>query len=398
MTRSRLVLLFAPFLLIVLVVATTIVAARAVRGDLPADQARGIVAAIRPASQSWPCRGPGITLLAGPTVGTNAAGRTVTGPATHAVGAWWRREPELDASGQLTGWRLVSGAPGVAATVRSLPVESSVSGPESGRLVLSSDDGTRSTVEVLNVATGCRATIDVGPGVARGAVADPAAAAVLVHLVERGSRTDLGTWRVDGAGRRTSILPPVPGEALLGAGIARVWATNLAVTADGSRVAVQSCDPGACVTRVVDPRTGAVRTLAGTQGDLVGFAGDRLITRATCPGLPCPVLAWDAGRAAPTMLEAAAVGAAVSTDGSLVLTLGDGTETRAVAIDPSTGDRWAIGQLETGTIPVGATSGLLGIEAGAGRSGFVDAEGRLSVLDIAPLIVRDPVASEELLP
>jgi hypothetical protein len=386
--RSRLIVLFAPILLFALATLATIVMSRAIRGDAPAAVARGVVAAIQPASLASPCGGPRLALDAGLAGGTAAADPPGSGPDARPAGAWWRRDPELDAAGRLGGWRVSFGAPGSPVRVRSLPAESSVSGPDAGRLVLASDDGTSSTVEVLDMATGCRSAVEVGPGVARGAVADPASAAVFVHLVERETRADLGTWRIDPSGRRVRILPPVPAEVLLGAGIARVWATNLAVATDGSRLAVQSCDPGACVTMVVEPSTGVVRAVGGAQGDLLGFAGDRLITRDACRGLPCAVLAWDAGGTSPTTIEAAALGAAVSTDGRVVLTLVDGTETRAVAGDPATGERWGLGPVPPGTVPVGAASGLLGMEAGDGMAGFVDPDGRLTMLDLTPPLSR----------
>lgn len=307
-------------------------------------------------------------------------------PAARAgVGTWWRLTPALDPGGALTGWTLTGGdrGDGTARPVRlDLPPASSASGPDRGRVIVATDDGSRSAVRVVNVAAGCARDLDVGDAIARRAIADPDGDGVLVHLLARESRTDLGVWRVASDGQRRRILGPVDASTLRVAGLGRVWSTNLAATRDGRRLAVQSCDPRTCVTRALDRDSGRVVTLTGGQGDLIGFAGDRLVTMAACPGLPCAVLAWrDDGT--PRVVAGTTLGAAVSAVGSVLIAVPHGRAgAQAIVYDPVTGTRREIGELPDGALPVPGSAATSGIEAGPSGIGLIDPTGLPSILEV----------------
>ncbi len=307
-------------------------------------------------------------------------------PAAH--GSWWRLAPATDVGGTLTGWALTVGAAGATAVTFALPEASFVSGPDQGRLVVATDDGARSAVRILDVADGCSQTLNLGAAIARRAIADPARDAVLVHLLDRGSRRDLGIWRApfDG-GDPIRVLAPIPSATLRAAGIKEVWSTTLLTSDDGSRLAVQSCDPETCLTRILELGTGAIVTIDGAQGGLIGFAGDHLVSMAACGGLPCGVLSWDLVTGMPATLEAAAIGAAVSRDGRVVAAVRDaGAETRAFAIDPATGSREPLGVIDAGTVPVGGTSAVAGVETGPEAVGLVRDVGQPIPLELGPRI------------
>lgn len=317
-----------------------------------------------------------------------------------ALGSWWRLVPVTDAGGTLTDWTLTVGASDARAATYTLPPASFVSGPDHGHLVIAEDDGARSAVRVLDVAGGCARVLDLGVAIARRAIADPARDAVLVHLLDRETRADLGIWRapLDG-GDPVRVLAPIPDAALWAAGISQVWATTLLTSGDGSRLAVQSCDPEACVTRILDLGTGRVLIIDGAHGELVGFAGDRLVSMGACGGLPCEVLSWDLATGVPATLETAAIGATVSRDGRVVVAVRDaGAETAAFAIDPSTGSRESLGVLDAGTIPVGHMSAVAGVEAAPDAVGLIREVGQPVLLELPARIASPVTRSLEMQP
>ena len=72
------------------------------------------------------------------------------------------------------------------------------------------------------------------------------------------------------------------------------WSTPLAWDVDGRRLVVQSCGQDACRTRVIDPATGDVASLADPHlGAAIGLAGDALVVRGPCRGLPCSIVVAD---------------------------------------------------------------------------------------------------------
>ena len=314
----------------------------------------------------------------------SAAGAGSGAPEGAGVGTWWRSSPLMDAGGRLTGWRLTAGGGSAPGTFRlDVPAASSASGPDRGRVVVARDDGERSSIAILDVGRGCTRSIDLGTVVARRAIADSAGEGILVHLLHRATRSDLGVWLVGPDGRRTLVLGPVGGRTLAAAGIRRVWATNLATSRDGARLAVQSCDPDACVTRVLERANGRVTTLLGDQGDLVGFAGGSLITMAACHGTPCGVLAWSASGTV-TALAGSTLGAAVAANGMVVIAIPGTSRTRAVGVDPADRSRHDLGEWPGATAPLPETSRFAGIEAGPGAVAVIDGSGLPSLLEVQP--------------
>ena len=299
-----------------------------------------------------------------------------------ASGARWRAVPMLDAAGALAGWTLTVDDGGGRTAALDLPPASLVSGPDRGRVVAAVDDGGRSTLRVLDAAAGCVRTIDLGEVVVRRAVADPGDSGYLVHLLARTDRADLGIWHVTADGRSSRVLGPVDDGTLRAAGIGRVWATNLAVSPDGQRLAVQSCDPDACLTRLLDRVTGRLTTLARDQGDLVGFAGERLVTMAACPGLPCGVASWRADGAGRSIADEA-VGAAVARDGTVVIAVqrGDGGRD-LVAVDAASGAHQALGNLADDAALVPTGGDFVGIETGPHAVGLIRGSGMPSTLEV----------------
>ena len=193
----------------------------------------------------------------------------------------------------------------------------------------------------------------------------PAETACIAHLLEPGSRRDLGVWRIALDGRIAErVLEPVSDATLAAAGIDRVWVTDLRLDAAGRRLAVQSCHPDACVTRIVDLATGDFGVLAGEgQGPIVGFSGGQLVTWAACHGLPCPVVAWDIAGGSDRTLALEASGAALSGDGRrLVITRsGAAGEGELVAIDVRSGGARSLGAGGVDDLPL---SGAAGVAAG----------------------------------
>ena len=361
MSRSRWVVLLGPPFLVVL--------------------AAGAVSATAGGRQSTTRAAP----IPGPVTACRAVMPSPAEAAVRAPGeAWWRRVPVLDGSGVLTGWRLSVGLGTGPVSGELLPAESAVSGPEQGRVVVAVDDGARSEVRLLDVAARCESTIEVGEAVARLAIAEPIGDGVLVHLLQRETRADLGTWHLGPDGHRTLVAGPVSAEALAVAGITRVWSTNVAATRDGRRLAVQSCDPDRCLSRIVDRTSGAVTTIAGGQGDVIGFSGHQLVTMAACHGIPCGVLAWDDQGAAHALADSA-VGAAVTANGRVVIAVpdSDGGVT-SVAVDPQANLRYPLAGLAPDMVPIRAGTATAGIETGPDAIGLIGPAGQPSILEVLP--------------
>ena len=368
MSRSRWVVILGPPLVLAVAAGAAVVAA----AGRPARASAGAVPQVR---QVVPCPGP--------LDGIGSAARST-------AGTWWRTAPVLDARGILTGWRLTAAAGAAGRTLRvDLPPASSISGPNGGRVVVGADDGARSSLRIVDVAARCQRSIDLGDVVVRRAIADPRGG-FIAHLVARGSRSDLGTWHVAVDGHRRPILDAPDAEALRAAGLERVWSTNLAASADGRWLAVQSCDPEACLTRRLERHSGRVTALAGPHGDLVGFAGDLLVTMAACHGLPCGVLAWSAD-GSETSLADATLGATISADGLVVVGLvgttsgaTSGAPALALAVDATTRGRRGMAELPKDALLLSPGSPFAGIEVGPHGVAVVDQSGLPSSVEVEP--------------
>jgi len=308
-------------------------------------------------------------------------------------GTWWRTDPLLDGSGTLEGWTLRVGGPEAADTELRLPAGSTVTGPIAGRVVVASEAGpgeAGSVVRIVDAIRGCATEIGLADRIARRAVADPAGDGVLAHLLEPESRRDLGVWRIEVDGQIAErLVEPLPDAILAAAGIDRVWTTDLRLDAAGGRLAVQSCQPVACVTRIVDLGSGDLAVLAGEgQGPIVGFAGDRLVTWAACEGLPCPVVAWSLPDGSATTLSGEAGGAALTADGrQLVVVQSDaGNDRPLAAIDVLSGAIRPIGARGAEALPL---SGGAGMVAGLETAGAAVAIGHAGRVPVAVSVEND---------
>lgn len=212
---------------------------------------------------------------------------------SHGPGTWFRLDPVLDDEGVLAGQRLVAGRLDDAATLPlALDPESFASGPTDGLLLVGTDDGRRSIVRVVDVARGCVVASVVATDVVRRAVLDMEGGFVYEHRVERRTRSSLGVWRrpVDDLDRDRPVLGPLPANDRVGL----VFATELIWSTDGGTLAVLSCGEAACVTRLVDTASGAVRLVDDVRlGEVLGVADGRLVGYGACAGLPCPIVAYD---------------------------------------------------------------------------------------------------------
>jgi hypothetical protein len=326
--------------------------------------------------------GPRHAIAAIRTCATSPIAPGVLRPA--ARGAWWKTEDALDASGRLVGARLFVGRDAATTGVVDLPPESSASGPIDGIVVVAADDGTRSRVSLIDVALACESAAYETTSVVRTAILDAARGRVLVYLLERTARADLGTWSVSASPADTGdpllVAPPLGAD---GVAIGPVWSTELRLDATGRRLVVQSCGQARCLSRIADLERGdaPISMVAGAdQGALLGLAGDRLVTWAACPGLPCSVVAWEAGRDGAVELVGSASAASLTGDGRrLVILRPDFAGGGILEVDPATGAVRALPPLPAGQRPFGAGGGArAGLEVAPDEVAVGDPAGRPS--------------------
>ena len=219
-----------------------------------------------------------------------AAGRTdPTATGADAAGEpWYQLLEVLDTRGQVVGRRLELGAGGVRSRL-DLPAESSAAGPFGDAILVTADDGARSTVLLVDAAAGCSRLVAVDDAVIRRATLDPTGSTLVVHRLARATRASLGIWsRPIAGGAIVRVVAPIPPDPAIG----RTFSTELAWSAEGDRLTIQACGERRCRTRILDPGSGRIVAMDGPdQGPLVGLAAGRLVTYAACPGLPCPLLA-----------------------------------------------------------------------------------------------------------
>lgn len=283
-----------------------------------------------------------------------------------ARGTWWRLADRLDATGTLVGRTLFAGMGGATNLTLELGAESSASGPVGGMVVVTSDDGRFSDVRLVSAVEGCSWLVHHGEDVARSAILDVQSGAVLAHFVTRETRDDKGVWRIVGMDPDATlqrVLGPLPLQPKLGP----IWATELRLSADGRKLAVQSCGEPGCVTRIASlDQAGAASELVGgpDQGSIIGLSGTALVTWAHCQGLPCAVQAWVPGVGKPRLLVDQAAGAALTLDGRTVLAVLDGTG-RAVRVDLAGTAKQRILGIAAGDVPLGGGFGAYaGLEVG----------------------------------
>lgn len=273
---------------------------------------------------------------------------TVGDPAREA---WFRLDPRLDRAGALVGQRLAVGLDGERTSrTLDLPPESFAAGPFGRVVLVGIDDGSVSRLRAIDVAGLCDWDIGEETDVVRRATIDPGGERTYEMRVDRATRADLGIWArpLDGSLPATRILEPIDPDEQFGPTFSTEFAWDLA----GTQVVIQSCGEVACRTRVVEPGDDTVRTVVEPDlGSLIGLAGDRLVTYAACPGLPCAVVTTDLETGARSELaNDAAIAVLVSTpDGArLVHEVLDaaGVALRAVALDGSS-------VVDLGRVPAG---------------------------------------------
>jgi hypothetical protein len=315
-------------------------------------------------------------------------------------GVWWKSVERLDSAGTFLGRRVSIGAGAITAGGLDLPAESSVSGPAGGLIVVTADDGSRSTVRVLSAAAGCGIVIHETGAVVRIAILDHRDHSVLAHLVDRATRADLGTWRLAiapaGATEARLVAPPL-GD--LAPTVGTVWGTGLLLDAQGSHLAVQSCTDLGCLSRIFDLRHPAGAPLvikSAAEGPMLGFAGGSLVTWAACPGYPCAILAWDPATSHSRTLLSAASAAAMTADGRrLVAIQADAAGSRAIELDPSSGRLSRLRGLAPGLRPLASgASATIGLEVAVNEVAI----GTPGTADSDPQALNPDAAAQEVLP
>lgn len=257
---------------------------------------------------------------------------------TARQGSWWALSGRLDANGGLTGRRLALGQDGTAKLVLDLGADAMASGPNGGIAVVTADDGQHSQVRLVSVDGACSFVVAQTSELARGAIVDPSDGSVIAHLVDRETRADLGTWRyaADGAGDPMLVAPALEPDATSGP----IWVTDLRLSADGARLAVQSCTDKGCLTRVFDrarPLVPVAR-LEGEQGSIIGFTKDGIATWAQCFGFPCAIQSWSLTTGKASTIVARAESAAVTRNGRFIVAVTNAGRNGYVRIDLKRGD------------------------------------------------------------
>ena len=214
---------------------------------------------------------------------------------------------------RLTVGRRGRGAP---ATV-SLPPESFAAGPFGDLILVGEDDGVASRLSTFDAGAGCRAPVDATADVIRRATVSPDGSTLYEARVARHDRADLGIWSrpLDGSVPARRVLPPPAADGRFG----RTWSTELAWSAEGDRLAVQSCGEMACRTRLFDPSDGSSRPGRRPGPRRPGRRGRRPGRSPTAPaaGSPARSSRWTSATGARQVLaEASGPAVVVSVPGA----------------------------------------------------------------------------------
>jgi hypothetical protein len=255
-------------------------------------------------------------------------------PASLRGEAWFRVDPILDERSTLAGQRLVAGLHAGRRLTVDLAPEAFAAGPVGDVVLFGTDDGVRSETFALDVRRGCVVSLAVEQDVVRSATLAPGGDSVFEHRVDRATRRDLGVFRrpLDGGGA-VRVVEPLEADPRFGP----TFTTELVWSADGARLAIQSCGAVLCRTRVLHLETGVIARLGGEgHGPVIGLAGDKVVTYVACPGLPCPVVATSltTGSTA-TLADVSGLAVLAFSDGPRLVheTAGDPTTVRVVAFD-----------------------------------------------------------------
>lgn len=223
---------------------------------------------------------------------------------------YWQMDDRSSDEGWLLGYTLAAGVLGEPPRTRVvLNAESFAAGPYGDDVLYGDDDGASSRLVLLDARTGVERTLLVSDDVIRRAALDPAGDAIWVFRLQRDTRRDLGVWRVpladatqrleDAGALIVEGLAVDPDDEVYGP----TFTTELHWSAEGDALAVQSCGEILCRTRVVDPRSGFVRTYDEIgQGELLGFARGALVFYEAGNMLPAAVHVVDARTGARRLL------------------------------------------------------------------------------------------------
>ena len=286
-------------------------------------------------------------------------------------GSWWALSGQLDGNGALVGRHLALGRGGAANLALELAADALASGPTGGIVAVTADDGHHSQVRLVSVDQGCSFVVREISEVARGAIVDPADGSVLAHLVDRETRADLGTWRyqADGTGEPVLVAPALRPDPSRGP----TWVTDLRLSPDGTRLAIQSCTDLGCLTRVFDRGRGLVPVarFEGDQGSLIGFSADGIVTWAQCYGFPCAIQSWSVAAGTGSTIVARAESAAVTGNGRFLVVVTDSARNGYLRLDLESGDVKGIrGVNRNERLVGGGVTSLQGIEVRADEVGL----------------------------
>lgn len=321
---------------------------------------------------------------AGACAGSAPIGQAVNAAAFKTGhGTWWRLTDTIDQSGTLVGRTLYAGRAATTTLTMPLGTESMARGPVGGLLVVTTDDGRSSEIRLVSITNGCAWLVHRDENVVRSAIFDPSSGVAYAHVVQRATRIDLGVLKVaatDPDAALERVVDPLAPQADLG----RVWATELRLNDNGTALAVQSCLDQGCITRVVALAAfgrpvavvrGDAKDSTTSQGSIIGFAGDRILTWAFCTDMPCPIQSWTAGAGKPSTLVDRAVGAGTTRDGRYLLYVTDASG-RAVRLDFATNTTTVIRGVNAGEVPLGASvAATSGLDVGDGEIGLASGLG-----------------------
>jgi hypothetical protein len=283
--------------------------------------------------------------------------------------AWYQLRERAGARGELSGHELRLGRGArTHRWQRSLFPESFAVGPFDGAVLVGTDDGTRSELWFVGVDGDCALPArSERMAIVRAATLDPGRRWIYAHRIARGSRTDLGIWRMALAGNRAwqRVLPPLAvSDQQVAERLAPVFATSLLWSSDATYLAIESCGQAACFTRLLDPATGRTVSI-DHRGELLGVGEGGLYAYAGCGGFPCPVLRYDLGerRWTPALIAAGPGRLAASQTGA-VLAAPMGRQRLALLRDDR-GARMSVQAVETDFAPL-AGSGQTDLETPIG--------------------------------
>jgi hypothetical protein len=213
---------------------------------------------------------------------------------------WYDLTAKTDDKGALSGYVLTSGRLGAKANPSlDLPTLAWASGPVRGGVLVGSDDGHRSTVQVVGPPATARlwTSDDI---VWRGVLMPDGAA--LLALLTRDTREDAGIVRLGADGQPVQVVKPA-----LPPSFGRTWSEELFLSPRADVLAVQECAPDACRSRFYDI-AGGFASMGIAEGDacqLIGVTSTQFAafgSAACLSGRPADVLVGTIGKGTPAVV------------------------------------------------------------------------------------------------